>query len=243
MAANGWHAVQELGAEARLTKADLYYAHHRLRVETKGEPTVMIIDLPSGDLTLFNPTSKIYAQATLRDLVKMRDAMKQQMEARMASMPAEMKKRLEQMLKQQEEARKQPMKVKKVGKKGKVSGYACEYYDWTGPEGTGQACIATKLPVDLKPFQRDARKLTKALAETGAGSSAATNVELLQMAQYGLALETKKELSLGGRSVKSTSTLVKIEKATLPKTKFEAPKGLSKTSLEDFMRQAAQALR
>ena len=241
-AANGWHAVQEHASEARTTKADLYYAHHRLRVETEGESTVMIIDLPSGDLTLVDGAKKMFAKASLQELVDMREKMKEQMKARMAQMPEELRKNVEKMLAEQEAAQKRPLQIKKTKKKEKVAGYGCDYYDWTGPEGSGQSCISAKLPVDLAPFQKDAKRLAAALAKTGAGSSAATNVELLQMAKYGFPLKTVKERKMGPQTFKSTATLVKIEKATLAKGKFEAPKGFSKKTFQEFM-QLSAALR
>ncbi|MCA9551144.1 MAG: DUF4412 domain-containing protein [Myxococcales bacterium] len=235
LAKNGWHAKQSHASQSRSSTADIYYAHHRLRVETEGEETVMIIDLPTGDLTLVNNAKKLAAQASLQDLVKMREDMKAQMKAAMANMPEERRKMAEKLLKEQEEANKKPLEVKKTDKTDKVAGIACTYVAWTGAEGSGESCLADKMAVDMSAFRADAKTLAKRLSETGAGSSAATSVELLQLADHGFPVKSVRRISMGPASFETTATLVSMEAMDLAKDKFEAPADYKKTTLQEFM--------
>ena len=239
MAKDGWHAKQSHASQSRSTTADIYYGHHRLRVETEGEDTVMIIDLTTGDLTLLNTGKKVVAQASLQELVKMRDQMKEQMKAAMASMPEDRRQMAEKLIKEQEEANKRPLKVTKGDKTDKVAGIACTYFSWTGAEGSGESCLANKLSVDMSGFRKDAKALAKRLEETGAGTSAATSVELLQLADHGFPVKSVRRMSMGPASFETTATLVSIEASDLPKSKFEGPADYKKTTFQDFMQLTA----
>jgi hypothetical protein len=240
-AKNGWHAKQTHSGGARTATADIYYAHHRLRVETDGEDTVMIIDLPTGDLTLINTPKKLVAQASLQELVKMREDMKAQMKAAMANMPEERRKMAEQLLKEQEDANKRPLEVKKSERTDTVAGMKCTYFTWTGAEGSGESCLADKLAVDMSGFRADARALAKRLAETGAGTSAATSVELLQLADHGFPLKSLRRMSMGPAKFETNSSLESIEAVELPKAKFEGPADFKKTTFQEFMQATAPA--
>lgn len=235
MAAKGWHAVQSQSSNKNARTAHLYYADHNLMMRSDGDPNRMVINLPTGLMTMIDESRKVYTQATLQELMAMRNQMKEQMKARMAQMPAELRANIEKMMKEQEEAEKKPLKIKSTGKKDKVAGHACGYYTWTGPEGEGKSCIAKKLPVSTKAFQADAIKLVKAMKKAGAGSAAATNLVELQLAEHGFPLKTVRTLKMGPQSMETTVTLQKIEAADVPAADMAPPKGFKKATFQDFM--------
>lgn len=239
MAAKGWHAVQTQASNQNSRTAHLYYADHNLMMKSDGDPNRMIINLPTGQMTMIDETRKVYTQATLKELMAMRDKMKEQMKSRLAQMPAEMRANIEKVIKEQEEAEKKPLKIKATGKKDTVAGFACSNFTWTGPEGTGESCIATKLPVSTKAFQADAIKLVEVMKKSGAGSAAATNLVELQLAEHGFPLKTVRSISMGPTQLETTVTLQKIEAADVPADQLAPPKDFKKTSFEDFMQMQA----
>lgn len=233
-AAQGWHVVQTQSGGPTSRTVHLYYADHHLRMESDGDPNAMIIHLPTGNLTIIDGDKKIYTQASLQDLMAMRDKMKASMKERMKSMPEEMRKNIEKMIEEQEAAQNKPLKLEATGKKDKVGGYACTYYTWEGPDGTGQACIADKLPVSTKAFQKDAKALIAAMKKAGAGSSAAASLVELQLADKGFPVKSSRSISMGPQKIEIVSTLDKIEKKDVPASKLKAPKDFKKTSFEAF---------
>lgn len=235
LAAKGWHAVQSQTSGQNNRTAHMYYANHQLVMQSEGDPNSMVIDLPTGLMTMIDTKRKVYTQATLKELMALRAKMKAQMQTRLASMPAEMRGNIEKMMKEQEAAEKRPLKIKSTGKKDKISGHSCTYYEWTGPEGTGTACIAKKLPVSTRGFQTDAKKLVGAMKKSGAGSAAATNLVELQLAEYGFPLKTVRTMKMGPQEMQTTVIVKKIEAMDVPADKLAAPKGFKKTTFEAFM--------
>ncbi len=235
LAAKGWHAVQSQSSGNRNRTAHMYYANHSLVMQSDGDPNSMIIDLPTGLMTMIDSQRKIYTQATLKELMVAREKMKAKMMSQVASMPAEMQENMKMMIKEQEAADKRPLKIKSTGKKDKVSGHACTYYSWIGPQGTGEACIAKKLPVSTRGFQSDAKKLVRAMKKSGAGSAAATNLVELQLAEYGFPLKTVRTIKMGAQEMKTTVIVDKIEAMDVPADKLAAPKTFKKITFEAFM--------
>lgn len=233
-AAKGWHVVQTQSGGPQSRTVHLFYADHKLRMESDGDDNAMVIHLPTGNLTIIDGARKIFTQASLQDLMAVREKMKAQMKARIASMPKEMQARFEQMMKEQEEAEKKPLKLDATGKKDKVSGHACKYYAWKGPDGSGEACLAEKLPVDTKPFQKDALALIAAMKKAGAGTSAAANLAELQLAEHGFPVKTTRKIELGPQSIEVVTTLDKMEAKDVSAAKLKAPKGFKEVTFEAF---------
>src|SRR5207248_2627359 len=116
----------------------------------------VIIDLEAGRLTFLNHKDKKHASITIEEIIKMRDAQIAQIKAQLPSMPPEVKKQMEDQIKLMEGGEKSAdLDVKTTGKKDKVNGYDCEVFKWTGSDGGGEACIATKITgVDPSGFKK-----------------------------------------------------------------------------------------
>ncbi len=235
----GWSAKQThtMGDKGGKQVSEMSYGHHKLRVDNPDKTTI-VIDLLSGDFTMIDHDKKTYASVTLDELVKMQNEMIAQMKAQLPNMPPNVRETIEKQLEKQEKARTADLSVKKTGKKDKVAGNACEVYTWDGPEGDVEACMAKKTAVDVTSFRDDAKKLAAKLKKAGVGAGAASMV-LLQVADHGFPLRTKRTMKLGPQSIESTTEVQSMKKDDAPKANFDAPKGYKEMGFKEMMMQGA----
>ncbi|MEQ8272230.1 MAG: DUF4412 domain-containing protein [Deltaproteobacteria bacterium] len=235
----GWTAKQShtMGDKGGKQMSQMAYGHHKLRVDNPDQTTI-IIDLLSGDFTMVDHGKKQFASVTLEELVKMQNEMIAQMRAQLPNMPENVRKTIEAQLEKQEKARKADLSVKKTGKKDKVAGRTCQIYTWEGPEGEVEACMSAKVDVDVSAFRNDAKKLAAKLKKAGVGAGAASMV-LLQVADYGFPLRTKRTMMLGPQAIASTTEVQEMKKDNAPASNFTAPKAYKKLGFKEMMMQGA----
>lgn len=233
----GWHAVQkhtQPGKETSQT-SDMYYDDHRLRIDSPD--TSMVINLQTGALTVIDAERKQYAEITLEELLGLRDKTIAQMRSQLDALPPEIKAQIEKQIEAQEKASKEDLKLTKTGKSETVAGHGCDVYTWSTAEGDGEACIAKKLPVDMKDFQKDALALRSRLQAKGSGTQAAS-LAILQLASHGFPVRTRQSMQMGQQKVVSETELVKIQSMKVPADKLKAPAGYQKRDFEQMMSEA-----
>lgn len=231
----GWTATQThtAGAGEQKKESTWFYDQGHIRVETMGQ--IMIVELKSGTMTLVNPKLKSYAQVTLDELVQKRDAQMASIKAQLPMMPPEQRTQVEAQLKKAEEAAAKVPVLNKTKKSDKVGSVACQIYQWTTAQGKGEACIASKVPVDVSGFRKDTTALAELMAKKRAGSAQAS-MAILQLGRYGFPMRMVETISMGARTLQITSEFKNLKKAKLSKAKFSAPKGFKKTTLEEMMK-------
>lgn len=239
-ASAGWYAKQSHAtagapAAAKARTSDMFYGHHKLRIDNPDNSSV-IIDLVSGDFTMIDHSRKMYATVTLDELVKMQNEMLAQMKAQLPKMPPEVRTQIEAQIKKQEEAQKADLKIKATKKTDTVAGAKCSVFTWTAPDGDVEACMATKTKVDTSAFRSDAKKLAKKLKKSGVGAGGASMV-LLQVADRGFPLRTVRKMSMGGQTMSATSEILEMKTQDVPKTKVAPPKGYKKEDFKKLMMQ------
>lgn len=233
----GWSAKQshKMGDNGGVQLSEMTYGHHKLRIDNPDKTTI-VIDLKSGDFTMIDHDKKQFATVTLEELVKMQNEMLAQMKAQLPNMPEQVRAQVQEQLDKQEKANKADISIKSTGKKDKVAGQACEVFTWEGPEGQVEACMSKKVSVDVSAFRKDAEKLAKKLKASGVGAGAASMV-LLQVADRGFPLRTKRTMKLGPQAIESTTEVQSMKKDDAPKTKFAAPKTYAKQDFKTMMMQ------
>ena len=229
----GWYAKQRHTAtNGNSRETELYYDSHHIRIDASGDPSV-IIKLPTGAFTMLDHDRKVYARATLEELLALRKEMKTKMAKQIESMPPEIQERFATMLKKQEEQEKAGVTVKKTGRRSKVLGVGCVVYTWTGPDGDNEACLAKKTPVDTGSFRKDAIALGEKLKNLGTGPGAAS-VELLQLAEHGFPMKMTKLVSLGPKKLETTTEVVELKPLAVNRKRFDAPAGYRQMTLEQM---------
>ncbi|MCB9655681.1 MAG: hypothetical protein H6729_16275 [Deltaproteobacteria bacterium] len=240
--ARGWHAVQSHQTTGSKTtqKSELYYARDKLRINTDDNKTSVVVDIDSGKFTFLDHTQKRYASITFEELVALRDRTIAEMKAQLPKMPPAIRQSIEERLKALEDPKAQATpKLKPLGKRDRIGKFNCERFTWDTTDGSGEACIAKKPGIDITEFVKASTKLSKRLASLGA-NSAAGDMAILQLAEYGLPVETRRKMSFGGSEIETTTTITSLENAEVPETQFAAPKGYGAESFEDLMRSQSQ---
>ncbi|MBK8012593.1 MAG: DUF4412 domain-containing protein [Deltaproteobacteria bacterium] len=240
--ARGWHAVQSHQTTGSKTtqKSELYYARDKLRINADNDKTSVVVDIDSGKFTFLDHPRKRYASITFEELVALRDRTIAEMKAQLPKMPPAIRQSIEERLKALEDPKAQAApKLKPLGKKTRIGKFDCERYAWDSADGSGEACISKKPGVDITEFVKASGKLSKRLAKLGAGS-AAGDMAILQLAEYGLPVETRRKLSFAGSEVETTTTITSLETAEVPDSQFAAPKDYGAETFEDLMRSQSQ---
>ncbi len=233
LARAGWYAKQTHSTHGQPTKqtSELYYEDHKLRIDAPDQQ--MILDLTTGTMVLIDPARKSFATVTLDELLAARDQALDQMKARLSSLPKEVRAQVEQQIKAMEASAKADLDLKRTGRKDTINGFRCEVFSWTGPDGKGEACIASKLPVDTSGFQKDVEVLRSRLNDKGAGTGAAS-LALLQLAREGFPVRSRQSMIMGPSEVMSTAELTEIRAMKVPADKLQAPTGYAKRDFREL---------
>ncbi len=236
----GWVAKQKMSAPfGPPQEATLYFEGEHLRMEPPG-PRAVVINLKTGRFMFIDKTQKQYTEAHVDDLLKLRDDELQKAKAaaeqKIQSLPPERQAQARQMLKAMEDATKPltGVKIQSTGKKDKVGKYACKILNWESPRGSTEACVASKLPIDLGPFKKVAAKMGKKLAGlTGGGG------ELLLVADRGFPVRVKNTFRMGPRTMEITTETTDIKRQKVQKSLFAKPASFKKIPLEMMLRSQA----
>lgn len=238
LAEAGWHAKQidRSGADKPPQESHLFCEAEQLRVDQPDKNSV-IIHLGSGTFTMLDHAKKAYFSITLEEMLGMRDRMMQQMKAQLKDMPPEVQKQMEAQMKAVEgtSSAEAQIQLKATGKKETVHGYSCEVYQWTAPDGVGEACIAHKLSVDMKPFIAATAKLGDKLAKLTGGKQGPAAFAMLTMAKQGFPIRTKRSSQVGGNTVEITSEITSIEAMKIDGAKFQVPKDYARQDMGQMM--------
>lgn len=229
----GWYAKQRHTAtNGNSRETELYYAAHHIRIDASGDPSV-IIHLPTGAFTMLDHDRKVFAQATLEELLALRQKMQAKVTEQLEGMPKDVQARAKTILEEQKRQAKTGAPVKKTSRRFRVLGVGCVVYTWKGPDGDNEACLAKKTPVDTGGFRRDAIALGERLKDLGTAPGAAS-VELLQLAEHGFPMKMTKTVSLGARKLETTTEVVELKALDVNENekRFTAPADYRQMSLE-----------
>jgi hypothetical protein len=237
-ASAGWYAKQSTSNGKTSQDSEMYFQDHKLRVDNT-DGTSVIIELPTGGFSFIDHNKKVVATATIDELVKMKDDMKAQMRAQLAKAPPEVRAKIEKQMDEQEAAMKADLKLVKTKKTEKVAGASCEVVTWTAPDGDGEACLAAKPGADIAEFKKDSIALGKKLSEKGAGKGA-TSMPLLQLAEAGFPMRTKRTLSMGPQKIDTITEIKEIKDQKVDPAKFTPPADYTKKTFQELMQMAMQ---
>jgi len=233
-----WTARQQhVGPGGQASGASrLTYSQHRLEI-TDSNRTV-ILELSSGAMTYIDPASKQWARVTLEELVKLRDAKLAELEARIESLPPQLQEQFESQLEAQRRADQRPPELVETEQWDEVNGYRCRIYRWSGPDGSGEACIAADLPIDLTAFRSDVERLGRRLVEVGA-SRTMVSMEFLRLSRDGFPVRTRQNIEMmPGQTVQATSTFSDF--APHEAAVLAPPAGYREVTFEALMRSVAR---
>ena len=237
--AGSWTALQtHSGPDARVpSRSRLTYAEHRLCIED--ERRVAILELDSGAVTYVDRATKTWARVTLEELVKMRDAKLDELEARIDALPESVREAFRAQLEAQMEADRRAPTLRPTNETDEVNGYACRVHRWTGPDGDGEVCIATRLPVDLSAFRADVEKLRARMEALGATRTVGS-MDFLRLGDRGFPVRTRQKIQLGpDRTVDAESTFSDFE--PVGPVSLEPPSAYEQVSYVELMRRVSTA--
>lgn len=232
--AGGWVATQvsQMQGGTGEDRAKMHFAGGRLRIDA-GEKSY-IIEMTAGRFTFLDHDRKVYAVATLAEIVELQKRMIEAMKAQVPRLPEKMRAVAKQRIAQLEKSAKgggKP-KITRTGKKDRVNGYACEIVTWKDDFGSNQACIATDLPVDMKPFLKHSGALADRLAKMGASNAAPTQA-LFHLP--GFPVRTKRTADLAPGRVVSTTLIEDLQAFTPTKKTFAVPPTYQQRPLQDLI--------
>lgn len=232
--ASGWTATQVSRMEGGTgeDRAQMRFAGGRLRIDA-GEKSY-IIEMKTGQFTFLDHTQKVYATANLAEIVELQKRLIQAMKAQVPRLPPKMRATALERIAQLEKSAKGGTKpeISRTGKKDVVNGYDCEVVKWKDDFGDNEACIATKLPVDMKPFLKDSAALADRLAKMGASNATPTQA-LFHLP--GFPVRTVRKADLAPGQVTSTTLIEGLKKLSPKKDTFAVPKAYQQRPLQDLI--------
>ncbi len=230
----GWTAVQvssagQAGAES---EAHLFYDSGHLRIDA-GQRSY-VLEFKTDHFLFIDHTQKRYAAASLDDVIALQSKILEKMKASIAQLPEPQRKMAEAQIAKLEKAGKAPARpdVKKTGKKETVNGYACEVVTWSDDFGDNEACIAQKMPVDMKTFLAESSALAQRMAKKGASNATPTQA-LFQLP--GFPVRTQRSDKMGGQQMVSTTNIKDVKAFKAQPDTFAAPKTYEKGTLETLV--------
>jgi hypothetical protein len=232
--AAGWTAIQ-VGASGEGgggNESRLFYDEGRFRIDA-GQKSY-ILEFKAEKFLFIDHGDKKYAAATLDEVIDLQNQLLQMMKRSVAQLPEMQRKMAEAQiakLEQSAKSKKQP-DVKKTGKKETVNGYACEVVTWVDDFGDNEACIADKMPVDVKDFLAQSATLSKRLAEKGATNATPTQA-LLHLP--GFPVRTKRTEKMGPQQMSSTTEIKEMKAFKAEADTFVAPKAYQKGTLSQII--------
>lgn len=236
-AETGWSAVQRTSATTGKFEqtATLTYGHHVLRVDLPGQR--LLIEFGSGAMTMVDLSRKQFARVTLEELVAVREKQMKMVREQLKDAPPEVKAQMEAQLKQAEESARRTLSPKPTEEKSTIADVPCQYYSWSGTEGSGRACVASgKLPFDASAFQKDSSALAEKMAAKGAGS-AASSMAILELGKLGFPLEIIEKRTLGSSQVEMTTRFEGLKASKQGPAYFQPPKDYAKREFEAMMKE------
>jgi hypothetical protein len=206
-----------------------------LRIEDAGR--IAILELDSGAITYVDRATKTWARVTLEELVKMRDAKLAELENRIEELPESVRDAFRARLEAQLEAERRLPSLHPTTETDEVNGYACRVHRWTGPDGDGDVCIATDLPVDLSAFRADIERLRARMEALGATRTVGS-MDFLRLGDRGFPVRTRQKIRLGpDRTVEAESTFSNFEAASA--VPLGPPADFERVSHAELMRRLA----
>jgi hypothetical protein len=212
----------------------LFFEKGLFRVDPDAGSTV-VIDLTAGKFTFINHKEKKHASITVEELIKMRDQTLAQMKAQLPNLPPEVKKQVEAQIAEAEGAPKAESIPKDTGKKEKINGYDCNVWAWKQADSANEACIASKLGIDVKEFASATAKLSDRLSKATGGKGGTGMFAMLELGKHGFPVATKRVIKQGETTVEAISEISEIKPGKIEAVKFEVPKGYESGDLQSVM--------
>ncbi len=202
---DGWTAVQShSGSDDVSNTSSFTYAQHHLRIED--EKRAVILDLQTGTMTYVDPPSRAWARITLAELVELRDAALAQLETKIETLPPNLQKQFRAELERQKRDDRTAPKLRPTDREDTVHDVRCRVHVWSGSDGEGEVCLASKLPVDTRAFEDDAKALGQLLERSGA-SQTVSSLAFLRLSQGGFPVRTVQRVETSpGSSIRVEST-------------------------------------
>jgi hypothetical protein len=233
--AAGWTATQvgstgEGGGGGN--QATLFYDGGRFRIDAGNKSYVL--EFKTEKFLFIDHDQKKYASATLDEVIALQNQILETMKKSVAQLPELQRKIAEAQIAKLEKSAKSKARpdVKKTGKKETINGYACEVVTWVDDFGDNEACIAEKMPVDVKGFLTESAALSKRLAEKGASNATPTQA-LLHLP--GFPVRTKRTEKMGPQQMISMTEIKDMKAYTSNAETFAAPKAYQKGTLQQIV--------
>jgi hypothetical protein len=195
----------------------------------------VVIDLGGGKFTFINHKDKKHASVTVEELADMRNQMLAQMKQQLPNLPPEVKKQVEAQIAEAEGAPKPEATPKSTGKSLKVNGYDCTVFAWKEGESANEACISSKLVIDVKEFSTATTKLSDRLSKATGGKGGSGMFAMLELGKHGFPVQTKRTIKQGETTIEAVSEISELKTTKLEPAKFEVPKGYEKGDLKSVM--------
>lgn len=227
---------RHLGPDGTSTgQSEVTYSRHRLQI--RDEARTVILELGSGAMIYVDPASEQWARVTLEQLVAMRDAKLAELEERIRALPPELQAQFREQLEAQKRADQQHPQLVRTDRTETVSGYACRVHRWRTPEGSGEACIARELPVDMSSFRQDVEALGTRLVQVGAGRTIGS-MDFLRLGEEGFPVRTQQRVELApGQTVEATSVFGDF--GSIPPTELKPPAEYREVDFQTLMKEVA----
>ncbi len=239
-AAGGWTAVQrsQTAGQDLEQRSQVAYGHHRLRVDNPGQR--LIVEFETGALVYVDLVRRQYARVTLEEMVELRERQMKELKSKLSEVPPQIRDQLEAQLAEATAAAKRSPTPKATKERRRVAGVSCVVHTWSGPDGKGRACLASKLPFNHRPFEKDSAQLAGKMAKLGAGSAAAS-MAMLQLGGFGFPVEIEQTLRVGGGSMEVRTVFEELAASDLPLSHFQPPAEFEARGFEALMKETVAA--
>jgi hypothetical protein len=214
----------------------LMFEKGMLRMDPDKDSTV-VIDMIGGKFSVISHKDKKHASVTIEELVQMQQQTVVQMKAQLGNpqMPPEIKKQLEAQIAELDSPAKPEATPKATGKKDKVNGYDCSIFTWKQMGRDHEACIATKVGVDVKEFAGSAVKLTERFTKASNGKGGSNMFAMIELAKHGFPVRMKQTIVQGATTMEAIQEMREIKAEKIEAAKFEIPAGYEKSDIQSVM--------
>lgn len=231
----GWTATQTHYAkpDGKKQSTKLRYDRNVLRVDNPDQTSVLF-DLAAGRFTFLQHARKAYASITVEELGDLRKRMIAELRAQLPQMPEAVRGQVQARLDALEKSQSQAggPKFTATGKSERIGPIACKEYTWKGLEGTNSACVATKLPFDLRPFQTASAALAKKVQAAGAEDA---TLAMVHLAKLGFPVRSVRSARAGPKTVELVSEMQDLKAATIAKAELSVPTGYKEEAFQSMM--------